>query len=193
MFDGDRARGLLNFGLSPDLPVIMVAGGGVGSETINKTFIENSQALTQFCQVIHSVGKGVQSKWLDYPIIQNNPRYRAFEFLTDDLADAYAAADLVICRGGIATLTELAALGKPAIVIPIPKNQQVDNAEFFKKHEAIIYVRQADFDGSYIISLIQGVLDKPSWRQSLSQNIKEIMPQQAAQEYVRLIENLVLK
>jgi UDP-N-acetylglucosamine--N-acetylmuramyl-(pentapeptide) pyrophosphoryl-undecaprenol N-acetylglucosamine transferase len=193
IFAVNREQALINFGLSNDLPVVLVMGGGIGSEVINKIFIEASRELTMFCQVIHVVGKGEQSKWLYHPQIQGNLRYRIFEFLTDELADAYSAANLVVCRGGLATLTELSALKKSAIVIPIPKNQQVDNAEFFKKHQAIVYVRQDDLEKDYLVELIRDLLEKEAWRRSLSENIYKIMPQNAATEYVRILKNLTIK
>jgi UDP-N-acetylglucosamine--N-acetylmuramyl-(pentapeptide) pyrophosphoryl-undecaprenol N-acetylglucosamine transferase len=191
LFAGDKNRGLKNFRLTPGAPVVLVVGGGIGSEVINKLFIEASQDLTKFCQIIHVVGKSQQIKWLTHPLIQNNPRYRVFEFLTEDLADAYAVADLVVCRGGLGTLTEVAALAKPAIVIPIPKNQQVDNAEFFKKRQAIVFVRQEDLEREYLINLVRDLIDKPTWRQTLSVNARAIMPARATEIYVKLIKDIV--
>lgn len=191
LYSGNRERAYQKFAFNPELPVILVMGGGIGSEIINKTFIESSKSLTQFCQVIHLVGKGEQSKWLYSPIIQGNKRYRAYEFLTDDLADAYAVSTLVVCRGGLATLTEIAALRKPAIVIPIPKNQQEDNAEFFKKNGAVVYVRQEDLDNEYIINLVRDLLEKSSWRQKLSQQLSQIMPSNATQNFVKIINDIV--
>jgi UDP-N-acetylglucosamine--N-acetylmuramyl-(pentapeptide) pyrophosphoryl-undecaprenol N-acetylglucosamine transferase len=60
--------------------------------------------------------------------------YMQKEFLSDEMVDAYQQADLVITRAGLATLYELLYLNKNMLIIPIPANQQEDNAKFFIQH-----------------------------------------------------------
>lgn len=191
LFHGLSERAVTRFSLAPELPVLLIMGGGVGSEIINKVFIESAAKLTEFCQVIHAVGKGDQTKWLLSPAIENNRRYHAVEFLGPELADVYAATTVFFGRAGFGTLTELAALGKPAVVMPIPDNQQEKNAEFFHRQKAVVYVRQADFSGEYIINLLADLLSRPKRLSELSLNIQRVLPEQAADKYAELICDLL--
>lgn len=192
LFQGDKITALHKLKLQRDLPVLLVMGGGVGSEIINQVFIEASLELTKFCQVLHVVGKGSQAKWLYNPQITENPRYRAYEFLISQLADAYAAADLFFGRAGLATLTELSALQKPAIVMPIPNNQQIENAKYFNEKKAIVYVRQEDFEKEYVVNLIKDLLSRDIRLAELKKNIYQAMPQNALEEYLRLIGEMAV-
>jgi UDP-N-acetylglucosamine--N-acetylmuramyl-(pentapeptide) pyrophosphoryl-undecaprenol N-acetylglucosamine transferase len=58
------------------------------------------------------------------------------------MGHAFAAADLVVTRAGMGTLTELAALGKPAVVVPIPESHQEENARFFADSGAALYFEE---------------------------------------------------
>jgi len=193
IFNGDKQRAFAKFNLEVNLPVLLIMGGGVGSEIINKVFIENNKEITEFCQVIHVLGKGEQSKWLVNPETNGNTRYHLYDFLDADLPDAYAVADLFFGRAGFSTLTELAAISKPAVIMPIPNHQQVENAEFFHAQKAIVYVRQEDFQGEYIANLLRDLLEKTGRLNELSVNIHNSMPEDATQEYVRFVNDLIRK
>jgi UDP-N-acetylglucosamine--N-acetylmuramyl-(pentapeptide) pyrophosphoryl-undecaprenol N-acetylglucosamine transferase len=188
-----REAALQHFGLDPAIPTLLVMGGGLGAEIINETFIQNSVELTKFCQIIHLLGRGAQSKWLYSSFINNNKRYRAFEFLDEEMALAYAAADVVFSRAGFSSLTELAALGKPAIIMPIPNNQQEENADYFRRQQAVVLVRQEDFAGDYIVNLVRDLLTRPERLKELSFNIYNSLPREAASEYARLVFELIKK
>ena len=188
-----RETALQHFGFDPAVPTLLVMGGGLGAEVINEAFIRISSELTKFCQVIHLLGKGAQSKWLYSSFIANNKRYRAFEFLDEAMALAYAATDVVFSRAGFSSLTELAALGKPAIIMPIPNNQQEENADYFRRQEAIVLVRQEDFDGDYILNLVRDLLSRSDRLRELSFNIRNSLPRDAAREYAHLVLELIKK
>ena len=191
VFSGNIERAKQYFKLENNVPTLLIVGGGVGSEIINGLFIDKNKELTKFCQVIHVVGKGEQSKWLNNIELKNNHRYHAYEFLGRELSDAYVVANIVFGRAGFSTLTELSALSKPAIIMPIPDNQQEDNAEYFYKKQAIVYVRQEDFDPEYVIGMIESLLLKRDQLLGLGENINNAMPQDAREEYAKLVKELV--
>ncbi len=124
--------------LKPDLPLLLIFGGSQGA----KVFNDNAPpALTTISnpgfQVIHLCGNG-NSETV-------KPAYGKMEFphLILDRADTmgwfYSAADLVICRSGGSTVSELACFGKPAVLVPYPyaaENHQYDNAEFYADSQA---------------------------------------------------------
>lgn len=192
LFTGSFEQAVSKFDLQNDKPVVLVMGGGLGSEVLNQFFIEASKELTKFCQIIHVLGKGAQAKWLNHPLVLENPNYHAYEFLTSELADAYQVASVVVARAGFSTLTELSALRKPAVIIPIPKNQQVENAKYFNNRKAIVYVRQEDLSVEHIVNLLEGLLQNEAWLEQLKKNIYLSMPQNASQEYASLINELIV-
>ena len=142
---GNKERAIKRFNLERNLPTILVIGGGTGAEKINQLIFSIIPQLVEFCQVIHLTGKDKLSRFAGSRTAGKiNSRYHSYEFLTEEIADAYAAADLVISRAGMGVLTELAVLAKPAIIIPIPQSHQEANALYFAKNKAIILLNQAE-------------------------------------------------
>jgi UDP-N-acetylglucosamine--N-acetylmuramyl-(pentapeptide) pyrophosphoryl-undecaprenol N-acetylglucosamine transferase len=85
------------------------------------------------------------------------------EFI-DDMAAAYAWADLVICRAGATTLAELALLGKPAVLVPFAgasDNHQEENAEAVARAGAAVMVREAELGGERVGRLLLGLMESP--------------------------------
>jgi len=118
LFEGSKETALKKLGFSPEKKTLLVMGGSQGAKQINELVWEILPELVKEFQVIHLTGK---SKLSDSSVglgMTNN--YRAFEYVTTDYADYLAAADLVISRSGGNSLAEIAALGKPAILIPLP-------------------------------------------------------------------------
>jgi len=113
------------------------------------------------------------------------------EFVGDDLPKLMRAADLVITRAGMSTLSELAALGKAAIVIPIPNSHQEENAAVFYKNNAAVYYEQKNCDKDDFVTLIKDILDNPAKPDNLSLNIKKIMPTDAAEKMSDIILKII--
>lgn len=149
---GDKNRAIKRFNLEHSLPTILVAGGGTGSEKINRLIISIVPDLTKFCQIVHLTG----GKTSQFSSSAN--RYHQYEFLTEEMPDAYAAADLVVSRAGLGVLTELSALAKPAIVIPIPSSHQEANALYFTSCGATVYLEEKSLDSQNFLAKIREVL-----------------------------------
>lgn len=165
---GDRNQALQFFKLADQFPTILVLGGSQGAQKINDIIIQSASKLTQKFQIIHQTGD------LNYAIVQKqigqlgNPvskletgfpsNYHAYPFLdSTSLPLAYAVADVVISRAGANLLSEISALGKPAIVIPIKKsisNHQYYNAVEFSKYGGII-IEEDNLVPSVLISQIE--------------------------------------
>ena len=132
IFNGDRQRGLNTFGFDDEKPVLMVVGGSSGARAINAAVVEALPQLTQNFQVLHLRGRGNLGADLE-----GTPGYVQCEYLNEEMADAYACADLMISRAGSNALCEILALKKPALLIPYPKEasrgDQILNAESFRK------------------------------------------------------------
>lgn len=174
------------FYLEPDLPVVLALGGGTGALRLNEIITEAMPYLYHFCQVLHLTGK---EKKVKVPEGEWGARYHWQEFLTKEMTDTYNVADLVVTRAGIGTLSELAILGKPAIIVPMPKSHQEDNARYFSENKAAIVVDQEELTPYLLSEKIRELLLNSGEREILSANIKKFANPEAAQD----ISDLILK
>lgn len=129
IFSGTRERGLALSGFSGERPVLMMIGGSLGAQTVNAVLREALPELTKRFDVLHVCGKGNIA-----PELEGMPGYRQFEYLTDELPDAFACADILLSRSGSNSLSEILALHKPALLIPYHsgRGDQVLNANSLK-------------------------------------------------------------
>ncbi|MFV0463193.1 MAG: undecaprenyldiphospho-muramoylpentapeptide beta-N-acetylglucosaminyltransferase [Nostocoides sp.] len=112
-----RAEALEWFGLSSDWPTVLVFGGSLGAQRLNEAFTAAAGDLQAAgIQVLHIMGRG---KLGQVPRSDDGPAYVALEYC-DRMDLAYAAADLAIARAGAGTVCELAAVGLPAVYVPLP-------------------------------------------------------------------------
>lgn len=132
VLEGDRAAGLKLCGFSADKPVVMMIGGSMGSVRINKVLREALPTLLEKYQLVHLCGKGNVDAALD-----GLADYRQFEYVKHELADLFAMADVVLSRAGSNAISELLALKKPNVLIPLSleasRGDQILNAASFEK------------------------------------------------------------
>lgn len=128
---GSRLAGLQFTGLSSNKPVLLVMGGSIGSKAVNKALRSVLPELLKEFQVIHLCGKGN----LDESIQLEG--YRQYEYISEELKDLMATADIVLSRAGANAICELLALHKPNILVPLPaavsRGDQILNARSFEK------------------------------------------------------------
>jgi len=172
-----KKEAIEKLGFRRDLPIIVVLGGGTGSDFINMMVLENLPELLKKFQIVHITGKDrmhTADKNFDLP------NYKAFEFLdTTGMLKSFTAADLVISRCGIGVLTELSHLGKPAILIPMPDSHQEDNAQVFADKKGAIVLHQKDLNAKIFLENILNIFNNPELRTELSQNIHGIIKTEA--------------
>lgn len=189
---GNKEQGLAKFKLVKDVPVLVVMGGSLGAEKINELIFSAVSSLIETCQIIHIVGRGNAVQWVDKEKFgERSNRYQSYEYVDKDMADLYAVADLIVCRAGLSTLTEITALKKAAIVIPIPKNQQEANADYFAKNNAIIRLNQETLTAQELIETIQGLFYSGSSLDNLRRNIASVMLPEANNSFIKVLEALI--
>lgn len=167
------------FNLKADKPVILIIGGSTGAMGLNKLV---SEELCKFCQVIHVIGKNKKVAAITHP------DYHEFSFLQEELFEAYQKADLVVTRAGLSTLSELAILAKPCLIIPMPDSHQEINAQYFSLHHAAVMVKQKDLTPEKFNQLIKMLMENKKILASLSENIKKINKSHAAKELAKIIQ-----
>ena len=180
IFQGDSVRALQTFHLENDLPTVLIIGGGTGATGLNDLVLKSLPALTKFCQIVHSTGPGKSTS-------VKNPRYHPFDFIKQGLPDIMAAADLVVTRAGLSTLSELAVLGKPMVIIPMPDSHQEINARYFERHQSAIVAAQKKLTPAKLTNLIATLLRDQPHRALLGQHARATFPADAAKRWLAIL------
>jgi UDP-N-acetylglucosamine--N-acetylmuramyl-(pentapeptide) pyrophosphoryl-undecaprenol N-acetylglucosamine transferase len=163
-------------GLQRDLPIVVVTGGGTGALGLNQIVASAAPRLVERAQVVHLSGRG-----RGVPAETAGPRYRQIEFLIDEMPHLLAAAAVVVSRAGMGTLTELAALARPSLIVPMPGSHQWANAQAFARLGAIEVADQDALTPERLIERVDGLLDDPTRRAQLGQALAASMPRDAAE------------
>lgn len=182
LYKGNRQRALNHFDLEEDIPTIVFIGGGTGALLLNKIIIESVAQLTRSYQIIHITGKGKSFE-------VHNDRYHGHEFVGKHMDKVYAAADLVVSRAGLSTLSELASLEKLAIIIPMPNSHQEANAQYFYHRDAALVLDQENLGVEDLVLMIKQTLKESTAKKYIA-NIKKIMPLESASKIADEIEKL---
>ena len=130
LFQGDCKKGLQLCGFDGTKPVLLMMGGSLGAVKLNQCLRGELPKLLEKFDVIHLCGKGN----LDHELL-NQKGYQQFEYVSGELADLFAATDLIVSRAGSNSICEFLALKKPHLLIPLSKNasrgDQILNAASF--------------------------------------------------------------
>jgi len=154
IYDADARRGRRYLGCDPSTQVILVLGGSQGSSFINGLIAASLDRLVPRFFVVHQTGAQDYS-----PSTLRN--YLPAAFFSAELPDIIAAADLVICRSGANTLAELAALGRPSILIPLSsgsRGDQLRNAEVFRARGAAHVLQEGEATADTLLSMVCALL-----------------------------------
>ncbi len=182
---GNRGEGLRLFGLRDDLPVVLATGGGTGAVGLNRLVAGAMPFLSGKCQILHVTGRGKQVEVPD-----PGERYRQVEFLAEGMGHALAATDLVISRAGLSTLTELAALGKASILIPMPDSHQNANADVFMRGGAAVVLQQRDLSGEKLAFEVLRLLGDDERRRTLGSRARTLIPPGAERRIADRLERI---
>ena len=186
LFDGDREKGLAFCGLKGKKPVLLVIGGSLGAAALNQAIWDNLDELLKKYEVIHLCGKGKTKDDLG-----DVPGYVQYEFISEELADLLAAADLVISRAGANSICELVALKKPNILVPLPasasRGDQILNARSFKKQGFSFLLPEEKITGERLLKVIDHVYKQ---RDSYVKAMEESPQNQAINKIVDLLDQL---
>jgi UDP-N-acetylglucosamine--N-acetylmuramyl-(pentapeptide) pyrophosphoryl-undecaprenol N-acetylglucosamine transferase len=188
MKHGSRIKGLQICGFHSDKPVIMVMGGSLGSQVINKAVRDSLQDVLSGYQIVHICGKGNIAEEL---IATRG--YKQFEYVSEELPDLIAMADLVVSRAGSTSIYEFLALGKPMLLIPLTKQasrgDQLLNAESFEKSGYAQVLFEEALTKDSLISNVNSLYDN---RESYQAAMSTQNGNDAVEAIVHLIETYSL-
>jgi UDP-N-acetylglucosamine--N-acetylmuramyl-(pentapeptide) pyrophosphoryl-undecaprenol N-acetylglucosamine transferase len=176
-------------GISKDRPVILVTGGSSGAERLNNFTLASLPRLLPFYTVIHQVGdanlEAVSSS--ASALITNKEelsRYYVFGHLPEkSIAAAIQAAALVISRAGSTTLFEIAAAGKPAIIVPIPEDTSRDqrsNAYAYARVTGAVVLEERNLSDDLLVAEIDRILKNPNVLKDMVAGAKSLTASEGA-------------
>ena len=158
LFKGDREAGRKFVGFTDDKPVIMVIGGSQGSAAINGAIRDSLSELLKDFNIVHLTGKDKMDNML-----LTVEGYKQYEYITDELPDIFAMADIVVSRSGANAIGELLALHKPNLLIPLPsassRGDQIMNAKSYEDQGFSMVLSEEDMTSKLLISKIHELYD----------------------------------
>ena len=187
---GSKERAFQRFNLKSGLPVVFATGGGTGSMRVNQLIIQAVPELKDVCQIIHLSGKERPQDLVDRAVQHFSEYYQTHQFFSEPMADAYAVADLVISRGGFGTISELAALSKPAILIPKPGHQE-ENVGFLAEAGAAVLVDERTADGNYLAKIIKELLSDSVHLRQMGAQLQKMLPVAREEDVVRVVKGMM--
>ncbi len=154
----ERAAARASLGLDPDRPCLLAFGGSQGSRRINEAVVGAAESLTAAgWQILHAFGP-LNADQVESPRAAGLPWYTPVDYL-DRMPEAYATADLAICRAGALTCAELAAVGLPAIYVPLPigNGEQRLNAAGVAGAGGGLLIEDSDLSGPGLIDTLAAI------------------------------------
>ncbi len=175
-----------NLGLRENLPTILITGGGTGAASLNNIIWSGLDELLKYFNVVHLTGKGKGS----FRDIKKEGYYTS-EF-SDDMASLYAISDLIVCRAGLSTITELSFLGKVAIVVPLPNTHQEVNASVLENLNAAVVIPQAKLSPESLLWTARNLLMHGAYAE-IEKNIKAVMPGNSSENVAEVVIDVINK
>ena len=174
---------------------VLVLGGSQGAHALNRRVVE---ALPHLADLHEKLDFVHQTGARDRDMVEQGYRAAGFEprvreFITD-MSEAYAHADLVVCRAGAATLGELTVCKKPSLLVPFPfaaDNHQVMNAKSLVDAGAAVMIEEKELTGALLASEIRGLLTQPERRDRMARAAGMLGSPQAASEIADVCTELV--
>lgn len=184
-------------------PLVVSFWGSLGAREMNKMIArfmaKNAEADCPF-QHIHAAGS-YGWKWMPEYVKEQGvdlgatPAIDMREFIYD-MPTVMAAADLVICRAGAATISEVAAAGKPAIFVPSPNvtdNHQEKNARILEQHGGAVVLREAECSGEKLYEETMGLLQDPEGLARMGRAVQSLAVPDSAERIYKIILELTGK
>ena len=193
-----RAAARERLGLAPDRPTLLVFGGSQGAQSINRAVVAaHPRWSSQDLQVLHAAGAR------DYPASARGwevartkvagPHVKLMDFI-EVMSDAYAAADVVVCRAGATSIAELTVLGIPAVLVPYPNataDHQTHNARALERAGGAVVIPDDELDGPALVAAAEPLLLDVERHAAVSRASRAFGRPDAARNVARLLLDLL--
>jgi len=180
-------------------PVILSFGGSLGARSINESIIDLLVRSGKTGQFQHIHGYGQYGTWMPDLLgkkglnlkLANNIDMREY---INNMPDCLAAADLVICRAGAITLSELQVQGKASILIPSPnvaENHQYHNAMAMVNRDAALMIEEKDLSGQVLCKMVENLFSVSGKVEQIGNNAKKMAIFDANERIYKIIKEII--
>jgi len=190
LLSGNRQRAIERFSLQNGRKTVFVLGGSRGASSLSRATVGAVRELRAELEVQFLVQCGKQDHAWVSKELEGAPVPVRVESFIEHIEDAYALADLIVCRAGAMTISEIAACGIPAILVPYPHatdNHQQRNAEDVVDRGAAIMIVDAELDGDRLAGALTELLGDPGRLREMATNAHRTAKYDATE---RLVEAL---
>ena len=192
LLEGNAEKGRQIFKISSNKPVLLILGGSQGAQKINEIVLNTLPRLLEIAEIIHISGEfDYDNVYKETRETVQNPAYHLYKFLNaEELKHAYALASLIVNRAGAGSIFEIAALGKPSIIIPLPNSaadHQRKNAYDFANinnqtgEGRAIILDQGNLTPNIFLEEVSKLLSNPEKLKMMGQKAKEFYAIDTAQ------------
>lgn len=190
--DRQKARKLL--GLSNDVPLVVVFGGSLGAEPINECVKDmiNSHS-SQPWNLIWATGMKHYENIMSKIKVKLPPEIKVEPYIYN-MAEVLASADLVVCRGGAITISELCALGMPSVIIPSPyvaENHQEHNARALERNGASVVILESQLNSELLYGQILKLISNKDLRDKMAQSARKMGRRNASSDIYHLLKKIM--
>ncbi|OGZ96662.1 MAG: undecaprenyldiphospho-muramoylpentapeptide beta-N-acetylglucosaminyltransferase [Candidatus Sungbacteria bacterium RIFCSPLOWO2_02_FULL_51_17] len=200
IFGGNIEEAKTDLNILTENPVILITGGSQGAEKINNAVLEVLPNLLEHYEIIHQAG---EKKFEDATIQANatlssadKTRYHLYPFLRESqLRQAYAVSHLVIARAGSGSIFEIAAMGKPSILIPLKnaaQDHQRKNAFEYAKAGAADVVEEDNLSPHILLAEVEKLFRNPAKMKAMGEAAQKFARIDAAEVIAREILHIGL-
>lgn len=201
LLEGNKESAKEVFNLTLEKPVLLFLGGSQGSEAINDFVLLMLNDILKNYEVIHACGrknyKTIQLESKQMVQKELEKYYHVKDYLNEiELKHAYASADLIISRAGAGSIFEIAGVGKPSILIPLPSSagdHQSKNAYQYSQTGAALIIEQENLTPNFFLGKINHLFAEHEAKEQMSQAArafaKPLAAKAIAREILEYLEN----
>ena len=188
---GDVAAARRALGLDEHATLVLVTGGSQGARALNELVPQALQRVRRGLQVVHLCGLGNEAAVRARYAAGGRAVRATVRAVAEDMDRLFAAADLVVCRGGGTTVAELMATGRAAVVVPYPHHkdqQQLHNARVLERVGAAVICEERGLDVDGLAARVAALLDEPSRLRAMGDEARKLRRLDAAEVILADVE-----
>ena len=186
-------------GLADERPLLLSYWGSLGAEVMNRRMVDFlEREAKEGAPFRHIHGAGRDFAWMQEELLRRGVKLEGTgievrEYIYD-MPLVMAAADVVVCRAGASTISELTAIAKPCVLVPSPNvtnNHQEKNARVLEHHGAAVVLLEGSTDGAALYRQVKDLLADPERRSAMSKALTELSVTDAAEEIYQVLMSLM--
>ena len=197
-FQFTRKEARAKLGLTDERPLVLSVWGSLGAEEMNRQivdFISRECADGEPFHHIHGAGRDYQTvcQALKAKGVENRPAIDVREYIYD-MPVVMAAADLVLCRAGASTISELTAIAKPSILVPSPNvvaDHQTKNARVLEQAGGAVLLPESESSGEKLYQAAAAILNNKEKREAMGAALRQMAVPDAAEQIYNTLSDLL--